>query len=82
MILRSLRIFFQSLIHGVFINKHSFQLGGLIFFDILVVILLISLRHKFDSKINFFFISLFYVLFLVFDIGLLVYSIDVNLHEL
>lgn len=78
MTLKSLRGFCQSLVHGIFINRHSFQLVGLIMMELIIIILLIFLRAKFDYTINFLLTVSFCVLFLAFDIGLLVYTIDVN----
>lgn len=78
MTLKSLRGFCQSLVHGIFINRHSFQLVGLILLELITISLLIFLRAKFDYTINFLLAVLFCVFFLAFDIGLLAYTINVN----
>ncbi len=46
--------------------------------ELIIISLLISLRAKFDYTINFLLTVSFSLFFLAFDIGLLVYTIDVN----
>lgn len=47
MCLKCLRSYFQSLVHGLFINKNVLQLFGLIISDLFFVIALVCLRRMF-----------------------------------
>lgn len=77
-----MRAFFQSLFHGLFINKHIYQLIGLILSDFAFIIVLFSLRKQFEYKANCISIILFFFFFLSFDVMLFIYTIDVNSNKI
>lgn len=75
MCLKCLRSYFQSLIHGLFINHNILQLLGLIISDLSFVIAITRLRKMFESKAVFFLTAFYFAFFLVFDITLITYRL-------
>ncbi len=73
MCLKCLRSYFQSLVHGLCINGNLIQLFGLIVSDFAFLVAVIRLRNMFSSKAVFLSTALYFVLFLTFDITLILY---------
>lgn len=75
-----IRGFFQAFIHGSFSNRHSFQLLGLLIVDILILGVAYKFKPFFRNILTFTLTFVYYIVFLIFDIFLIIYS-NLNLPD-
>lgn len=70
-----LRNWLKAAIHGIFINRQLMQVAFLVLMDAFFVAVVFSKRRKFESKINFMLLLMYFLAFLLFDAALLAYSL-------
>jgi hypothetical protein len=67
-----------AVIHGIFINDQLSQLSGLIIISLIQFLTVIFLRHSFKTKAMFVLFFAYMLTFLIFNIGLMIYTLDLR----